>query len=107
MLIDNACRYTHAGGWIRVSVAADAEQVNVSVADSGVGIAEHEQSRIFERFYRAQQSQESRQAGSGLGLSLTKWIVEQHKGTIAVTSTVGEGSCFRLTFPQYVAANGM
>lgn len=99
MLIDNACRYTPPGGWIRLSVNADEDVACVSVTDSGVGIAEHEQPRIFERFYRAHQSQDRRQAGSGLGLSLAKWIVEQHKGSITVTSKVGEGSCFRILMP--------
>jgi signal transduction histidine kinase len=104
MLIDNACRYTQPGGWIRLSVNENADVVCVSVSDSGIGIADHEQARIFERFYRAQQSQESRQAGSGLGLSLAKWIVEQHQGSITVTSKVGAGSSFRISLPTYVAA---
>lgn len=103
MLIDNACRYTQSGGWIQLSVSENRNVVCISVTDSGIGIAEHEQSRIFERFYRAQQSQESPQAGSGLGLSLAKWIVEQHQGSITVTSKVGEGSSFRISLPAYVA----
>jgi len=104
MLIDNACRYTQPGGWIRLGVNENADVVCISVSDSGIGIADHEQARIFERFYRAQQSQESRQAGSGLGLSLAKWIVEQHQGSITVTSKVGAGSSFRISLPTYVAA---
>jgi len=103
MLIDNSCRYTQAGGWIRLSVSENGDVVCISVTDSGIGIAEHEQSHIFERFYRAQQSQESRQAGSGLGLSLAKWIVEQHQGSITVTSKVDEGSSFRISLPAHVA----
>ena len=105
MLIDNACRYTQPGGWILLGVSEDGDAACVSVTDSGVGIAEHEQSRIFERFYRAQQSQDSRQPGSGLGLSLAKWIVEQHRGTITVTSKIGEGSCFRIQMPAYTEAS--
>jgi signal transduction histidine kinase len=79
--------------------------VTLSVKDSGIGIAGHDLPRIFERFYRAEQPQHNQQAGSGLGLSLAKWIVDLHKGSIFVESTLGEGSCFRVGLPAYLAAD--
>jgi len=104
-LVENACRYTPSGGWIRLH-AQDTERgtVTLSVEDSGIGIAEHDLHRIFERFYRAQQPQHEEQAGSGLGLSLAKWIVDQHKGSISVESTPGAGSRFHISLPAYIAA---
>jgi two-component system, OmpR family, heavy metal sensor histidine kinase CusS len=104
MLMDNACRYTLSGGWIRVSVRADEGRVALAVEDSGIGIPEQDLPLIFERFYRVQQPKHREQRGSGLGLSLAKWIADQHKATITVTSTLGMGSRFRVSFTQHVPA---
>ncbi len=98
-LLDNAVQYTPAGGRIEVGVALDADKAVVTVADTGIGIPEAEQERIFERFYRIDPAR-SRQLGStGLGLSIVRHIVEAHGGHIGVESAVGQGSRFRFSIP--------
>ena len=96
-LIDNAVKFTPAGGIVSIAVCPDGDLVHVDVSDTGVGISEDEQEAIFRRFYRTEQSRSAR--GSGLGLSISAWIVEAHDGSIDVTSTPGEGSTFTVTLP--------
>jgi signal transduction histidine kinase len=71
----------------------------IEVRDSGAGIAEADLPHIFERFYRADKSRNRDSGGAGLGLSLAKWIVEAHRGEIAVQSQDGRGSLFRVALP--------
>ena len=101
ILVDNACRYTPPGGWVRLEGKVCDDRVVVTVQDSGIGIAEQDLPRIFERFYRAQQPRHHERRGSGLGLALARWIAEQHKASITVDSTPGSGSRFEFTFPQF------
>jgi signal transduction histidine kinase len=75
----------------------------ISVQDNGVGIADREQKRIFERFYRVSKEQSREMGGAGLGLSIAQWIVEQHHGKIVVESTPGAGSIFRVELPLAAA----
>jgi signal transduction histidine kinase len=100
-LIDNACLYTPSGGWISLGGTVCDNQVIITVRDSGVGIAEQDLPRIFDRFYRAQEPQHRERRGSGLGLALARWVAEQHKATITVESTPGAGSCFKVAFPPF------
>ena len=100
-LVDNACLYTPSGGWIRLGGKACGGQVIMTVRDSGIGIAERDLPRIFDRFYRAQQPQHPERRGSGLGLALARWVAEQHKATITVESSPGAGSCFQVAFPPF------
>ena len=93
-LLDNALKYTPAGGSVTISLVADGAQVRLAIADTGVGISSHELSRIFERFYRCDRSRA--QGGNGLGLSLALAIMRAHGGDIAVTSALGKGSTFTL-----------
>ena len=72
----------------------------ISVRDNGMGIAESEQSRIFERFYRVDKARSREMGGAGLGLSIAQWIVQQHHGKILVESTLGAGSIFRVQLPM-------
>lgn len=102
ILLENACRYTPQGGWINLCVDESEQGATLLVEDNGIGIDEHDLLHIFERFYRAQQPQRKEQAGSGLGLSLAKWIVEQHKGSILAESKPGSGSSFRVRLPTYL-----
>jgi len=102
MLIDNACRYTRAGGVVRVGAERRSGQAGLWVQDTGIGIPEEERPHIFERFYRGRGAQMMQRSGSGLGLSLAKWIADQHKATITVQGTVGNGSCFRVSFPEHL-----
>ena len=103
ILLDNACRYTPAGGWITLKIENGENRVILAIEDSGAGIAEQDLPRIFDRFYRAQKSLHQEPSGSGLGLSLAKWIADQHMASIAVNSTPGAGSCFRVIFPEFVS----
>ena len=100
-LVDNACLYTPSGGWIRLGGKVCDDQVIMTVRDSGIGIAEKDLPRIFDRFYRAQEPQHPERRGSGLGLSLARWVAEQHKAAITVESIPGAGSCFRVAFPPF------
>ncbi|MDA8091584.1 MAG: HAMP domain-containing sensor histidine kinase [Nitrospiraceae bacterium] len=97
-LLDNAIKYTTAGGSVTLSVSRGNAHVVISVNDTGVGISDRDLSRIFERFYRGDQSRF--QAGSGLGLSLSRAIVLAHGGDITVTSLPGKGSTFTITLPH-------
>ncbi|HEY5212764.1 MAG TPA: ATP-binding protein [Acidobacteriaceae bacterium] len=97
-LIENAAKYSPAGSPIWISAERRGGMVSVSVADRGAGIDSSEQSLIFERFYRA--SVPSQQTwGTGMGLAISRAIIEAHEGTLSVTSQLGEGSVFSFTLP--------
>ncbi len=99
-LVDNALRYTPAGGMVTISVTHTAGKVVLSVADTGIGIAAEELQLIFGRFYRAANARSiSFSKGTGLGLATCRRIAELHRGTIDVQSEVGKGSNFRVQFP--------
>ncbi|WP_420239832.1 sensor histidine kinase [Telmatobacter bradus] len=102
VLMDNACRYTALGGSILLCVEQDDNTVRFTIKDSGIGIAEQDLPHIFERFYRINKPLHQEQSGSGLGFSLAKWIVDQHKASIVVDSIQGAGSCFSIIFPLFV-----
>jgi len=98
-LLDNAVQYTPSGGRIEVSAAGAGGQIVITVADTGIGIPQAEQSRIFERFYRVDAARSREAGGTGLGLSIARHIVEAHGGRIWVESAVGEGSRFHFSIP--------
>jgi two-component system heavy metal sensor histidine kinase CusS len=97
-LVENALRFTSAGKTIQISIAAGAGHSQVSVKDTGCGIAPEHIPRIFDRFYRADSSRSSQ--GSGLGLALVKSIMDLHGGSAVVESVVGHGTTAILTFPK-------
>jgi signal transduction histidine kinase len=99
ILLDNSIKYTPNGGTAVLSLAIKANDLHIIMKDSGIGISPKEQQHIFERFYRADQSRTRQAGGHGLGLSIAKWIVESHKGTIQVSSHIGEGSTFFIKIP--------
>jgi signal transduction histidine kinase len=100
-LVGNALKFTPRGGKVRVTARAETGGgARIEVVDTGMGIPESELPHIFDRFYRGTQSSEARSAGSGLGLSIVKSIVDMHHGTIAVESRVGRGSRFVVTLPH-------
>jgi heavy metal sensor kinase len=99
-LIDNALKFTKAGGQVTVWVGrAAAGGVELRVRDTGVGIAPEDQPHVFERFFRADPARSSSTEGAGLGLSLVQWIVERHRGEVAVDSVTGAGTTFTVTLP--------
>jgi two-component system sensor histidine kinase KdpD len=99
-LIENATKYSPAGSPIFISAESRGEMISVSVADRGIGIDLAEQSLIFERFYRA--SVPSQQTwGTGMGLAISRAIIEAHGGMLSVTSRLGEGSVFSFTLPVF------
>jgi PAS domain S-box-containing protein len=98
-LISNALKFTPAGGRVDVRAAASGRCVRIEIEDSGTGISEEEQARLFERFYRTSQAQTDAVPGVGLGLSIAKAIVEAHGGQISCMSVEGRGTTFAIDLP--------
>jgi two-component system, OmpR family, manganese sensing sensor histidine kinase len=98
-LIENSLRYTPDKGSIEIQSQTSHHQVQVSVQDTGIGIAPEHLDRVFDRFWQADQSRSHQVGGSGLGLAIVQAIVQQHGGSIAVTSEPGKGSCFTVQLP--------
>jgi two-component system phosphate regulon sensor histidine kinase PhoR len=96
-LLSNALKFTPAGGQIYLRAREDDGRVEIEVADTGIGIPQEAVPKLFNRFYRVDQSLTVR--GTGLGLPITKGLVEAHGGHIEVRSKVGKGSSFRFTLP--------
>ena len=99
-LMSNAMRYTPEGGWVVVSVLSDRKHVSIAVSDTGIGIAKDDLSRIFGRFWRADASRAREAGGLGVGLAVTKQIVERHHGYISVESELGKGTTFTIHLPR-------
>jgi two-component system phosphate regulon sensor histidine kinase PhoR len=100
-LLDNAIQYTPAGGQIMVSASPRNGEVIFTVSDTGIGIPETDQPRIFERFYRVDVARSREVGGTGLGLSIAKHLVENYGGRIWVESEVGRGSQFHFSVPVF------
>jgi signal transduction histidine kinase len=99
-LLTNAVKFTPAGGRIEASAARVADEIHISVQDSGIGIAESDYARIFEAFQQGGRAASASAEGTGLGLTLSKRIVELHGGRLWVTSRVGHGSTFSFSIPD-------
>jgi heavy metal sensor kinase len=99
ILLDNAVKYTPCPGKVELRSVNGSKQIVITVQDSGVGVAPEDQSRIFERFYRADKARSRELGGSGLGLSIAEWITQQHHGSIRVESKLGRGSSFHVELP--------
>jgi signal transduction histidine kinase len=115
-LIENGIKYTEAGGSILITLTKETDGslspltpkekkaatfAKITVADTGIGIAKEDQEKIFNRFFRVDKARSREQGGSGLGLSICKWIVEAHQGEITVESEPGKGSSFIVRLPLY------
>ncbi len=116
-LIENGIKYTEEGGSVHISLQKEfppAERyrpdrserekerfVKIIVSDTGIGISKEDQEKIFNRFFRVDKARSREQGGSGLGLSICKWIVEAHQGEIEVESELGKGSSFTVKLPPH------
>ncbi len=98
-LTDNAIKYNHPGGSVTVTVSRQKDEAVLTVNDTGIGIPEGEQDRIFERFYRVDKSRSKEVGGTGLGLSIVKHAAFLHKAAIDVTSQLGVGTTIQVRFP--------
>jgi len=107
-LLDNAIKYTPKGGEVTVAARSAPGGAEITVTDNGTGIPQEFQSRIFERFFRADQARTRASAsgstgaaagGAGLGLSIAKWIAEAHRGTLALSRSDASGTVFTVTLP--------
>jgi signal transduction histidine kinase len=97
IFIENSIKYTPAGGTISITSRTTGKHLEISVQDTGIGIPEEDQSRIFDRFYRVDKSRSKATGGTGLGLSIARWIAEQHCSTIHLSSTLGKGTTITVT----------
>ena len=100
-LVRNAIRFTPAGGEVTLSISERPQSVAVAVSDTGPGIPDTEIPRIFDRFYRSEQGEESRSDSSGLGLAIVKRILDLHESRITVVSKVNAGTRFEFELPLY------
>jgi heavy metal sensor kinase len=98
-LLDNAVKYTPAGGEISLALVRQNGNAEIVVRDTGIGIPAEAQPRIFDRFYRVDKARARTMGGAGLGLSIAQWIVELHGGAITLSSTPGHGSTFTVVLP--------
>jgi signal transduction histidine kinase len=102
-LLDNAVQYTPAGGQISMTMQLENDCARVEIQDTGVGISETDLPRIFDRFFRADQARSGDLRGSGLGLSIAKWIADTHHISIEASSCLGKGSLFSVSIPIELA----
>ena len=103
-LVDNAIKYTPAGGEVRVILATEGTRVRLSVKDNGMGIPLEDLPRIFERFYRVDRARSREMGGTGLGLSIVKHLVQAMHGSVEAQSEPGRGSNFVVRLPLVISS---
>lgn len=104
-LLSNAVKFSHDGGEVKLVINVSAQHLQIQVSDDGIGIKEDDLPRIFREFEQLDSGAARRFSGTGLGLALTKKLIELHQGSIEVASEFGKGSTFSITLPRYVAVN--
>jgi two-component system, OmpR family, phosphate regulon sensor histidine kinase PhoR len=104
-LVDNALKYTPAGGRVTLRWYADDQAAMLEVQDTGIGIAEKDQARIFERFYRVDRARSRELGGTGLGLAIVKHLAQAFGGSVGLDSVPKQGSTFRIRLPLARTAN--
>jgi two-component system sensor histidine kinase BaeS len=100
-LVTNAVRFTAPGGTVRLEGRQEGTDVVIDVIDTGAGISPEDLPKVFDRFWRAEQSRNRHTGGSGLGLAIVRSLVEAHHGQVTATSTLGQGSTFTVRLPQH------
>ncbi len=105
-LVSNAIKYSPDGGTVTISAAGTEDWVKLVVRDTGMGMAPEDAAKVFSRFFRAESARDAAIPGAGLGLSITKTILERHGGAIACASALGGGSTFTVTLPVESPAGG-
>ncbi len=100
-LVDNAVKFSPRGGEVAISLSESADEVSISVQDHGIGISPEALPHIFDRFYHLDRSGDDLFGGIGLGLAITRQVIEQHGGSIGVQSAIGKGSTFTVTLPKW------
>ncbi len=98
-LVENAVKYNVMDGWVRVSLNLDLKYFYIKIEDSGIGIPEEDQSKVFDRFFRVDKARSRETGGTGLGLAITQQAVNLHNGDIKVYSVEGEGTTFTIRIP--------
>jgi len=105
-LIENAVKYSYEDSTpVKIKLDIDAKNAFVTVTDNGIGISEEDQDKIFTRFYRADKGRDRQTGGTGLGLAITHKTILLHKGSIKVSSKLGEGSIFTVRLPLTAIRN--
>jgi signal transduction histidine kinase len=105
-LIDNAIKFSPKGGDVEIRLKKGDRQILVTVEDHGIGISPHTRPRIFDRFYHLEKEDDDLFGGIGLGLAITRQVIQQHKGTIDVESDYGKGSTFTMRLPEWTSDVG-
>jgi signal transduction histidine kinase len=100
-LVDNAIKFSPRGGDVKINLSVSGEKILVSVEDRGIGIPKENLPRVFDRFYHLERSGDDLFSGIGLGLAITRQVIEQHQGSLDVVSTPGKGSTFTLTLKKW------
>ena len=106
-LVSNAIAYSPPGSPVSISYRRCGDNVEIAVADQGIGIAEADQERVFERFFRVDKARSRSTGGTGLGLAIVKHVAANHNGTVRLWSQPGIGSTFTVSIPAYLDADGM
>jgi two-component system sensor histidine kinase VicK len=98
-VLHNAVKYSPIGGTIRVQVQTSGGEVTVEIEDNGPGVPPQDRPKIFDRFYRVDKARWRESGGAGLGLAITKWVVEAHRGEISLEGGSPQGCLFQVKLP--------